>query len=239
METLLYILIAVILLLLIIALSIANYSGAQVVEVYNEVNEKLSSSFTVASNFAETVNKYFLGGKIKVAKKTGLLTDSYIPSQKTVFLSEQTYGSSSIAALAITAHELGHALQDYENPQILQKRQSLGLLSKVLGVFMMPLIVLGIFLFFTSNIVFCIVCLAGAVFIFLLALFVKSLTIKIEKDASKKAINFLKQLRVLEDDEIKFANKLLSAALLTYIGDFLRAILSWTMLTRKSKLFTG
>ena len=65
------------------------------------------------------------------------------------------------------------------------------------------------------------------------------MTIKIEKDASKKAIMFLKQLNVLEDYEIEYAKKVLDAALLTYIGDFLRALLGWTMLTKKTKLFGG
>lgn len=239
MNIVFYILIAILIFILLVCLSIASYAGPQVSEIYNEVNKRLSSSFTVASVFAQRVINTYLDGKISIVRKEGYLSDSYVPSQKTVFLSQDVFDSSSVAALAITAHELGHALQDKENPEILQKRHSLGLLSKMLGFFMMPLIILGVVMFFVipENIIFGIVFLVGAMLIFLLALFVKSLTIKIEKDASKKAIMFLEELSILEPFEIKFANKLLSAALLTYIADFLRAILGWTMLTKKTNLF--
>jgi Zn-dependent membrane protease YugP len=63
------------------------------------------------------------------------------------------------------------------------------------------------------------------------------LTIPVERDASKRGIDILKKMEVLDDDEMLMAKDLLKTALLTYIGDFLRAILWWTFLTRKTKLF--
>ena len=234
-----YALIVIGVLILIFCLAIASSAGANMMEKFEATNKKLSSSFTVANIFASMVSQMYLNGKVKVGRRSGYLTDAYMSSRKVVFLSEQIFDNSSVAALAITAHELGHALQDKENPQTLNRRDSLGVAAKFLGYMMTPLFIAGIVLFFAMplNLVYCIACLSGAIGIFFLALIVKGLTISIEKDASAKAIAFLRDMNILDEDEIPYAKKLLKAALLTYIADFLRAILGWTMLTPKAKLF--
>ena len=226
--------------ILIACLTIASYSGSNMWEKYEQINQHLSSSFTVASDFCCMISVNYLSSTVKVGKKQGQLTDAYMSGKKIVFLSESTFSNSSVAALAVAAHEMGHALQDYENPKTLRKHRNYGIASKLIGFLMYPLIILGIVLLFIGeSIIPSLICIAGAIIIFLFALIVKLMTIKIEKDASKKAIMFLKQLNVLEDYEIEYAKKVLDAALLTYIGDFLRALLGWTMLTKKTKLFGG
>lgn len=234
-----YTLIGVGVIILLICLSIASYAGSNMVEMYEDINKKMSSSYTVASDFAAMISYNFIDGQVKVGKRPGYLTDAYVPSSKVVWLSEKVYDNSSVAALSITAHEMGHALQDKINPEILKRRDNLSMIARVLGLFMFPLFVGGILLFFLNptNQILALSCLGGSILIFFLAIFVKGLTISIEKDASKKAIDYLRQMRILEEDEIKFSKKLLNAALLTYIADFLQAILGWTMLTRKTKLF--
>ncbi len=239
MNIIFYILIGIVILILLICLAIASYAGAQVVETFEEVNKSMSSSFITASDFSSQVSKGFLRGRIMVGRREGHLTDAYIPSRKTIFLSDQVFANSSLAALAIAAHELGHAQQDIETPEVLKRREKLGLLSKILGFFMLPFLILGIVFFFVfaESIILSLLFLGGAILIFVLALCVKLVTIKIEKDASKNALNFLRTVGGLREDEIVIANKLLKAALLTYIADFLRAVLGWTMLTKKTKLF--
>lgn len=239
MNLIFYILIGVAILILLICLAIASYAGAQLIETYDEVNKNMSSSFMVASEFSSQVSKKFLKGQIAVGRREGHLTDAYIPSHKTIYLSEQVYANSSVAALAIAGHEMGHAKQDLQTPAVLAKRHSLGNLSKILGFFMFPLFVAGIVLFFLfpNEIIYSLLALGGSILIFILALSVKLMTIKIEKDASKNAIDFLRKISGLDEEEIEQAKKLLKAALLTYIADFLRAVLGWTMLTRKTKLF--
>lgn len=234
-----YALIGAFILILLICLSIASYSGSNMMAAFEKINKKMSGSFTTASNFAAMVSMNYLDGKVRVSNRKGFLTDAYQPARKIVFLSEEIFNNSSVAALAIAAHELGHALQDKENPEILKRRDRLGILAKLVGFFMAPLFVGGIVTYFLypENLMYSLLLVGAGLAIFLLALFVKLLTINIEKDASKRALVFLRELNMLDEDEIKEADKLLKAALLTYIGDFLRAILSWTMLTRKTKLF--
>lgn len=234
-----YALIGIGVLILIVCLSVASTAGSNMMEKFEAINKRLSSSFTVAHIFAMMTSQMYLDGKVKVGHKAGYLTDAYMSSRKVVFLSEKIFDNSSVAALAITAHELGHALQDKDNPQTLHRRDRLGLAAKLLGYMMTPLFIAGIILFFAmpANLLYSIICLGGAIGIFFLALIVKGLTISIEKDASAKAIVILQEMNILDEDEIKLAKTLLKAALLTYIADFLRAILGWTMLTPKTKLF--
>ena len=238
LEILVYILIGVFVAMLIICLTIASYSNSYLIETFEKYNQNLSSSFTLARDFCSQVSFNYMQAKIQVGRREGILTDAYIPSKKAVFLSDIVADNSSVAALAVAAHEMGHALQDCENPQTLIKHRNLGIICKLMGSLMYPLIIAGIVLFFIENMLYISIgCLAGAILIFLFALFVKLSTIKIEKDASKKAIMFLKDMNVLEDYEIQYAQKVLNAALLTYIGDFFQALLGWTGLTRKTKLF--
>lgn len=241
MDILTYVLLGALALVLIVCLSIASFADSQLLEVFKETNNVMSSSFIVASDFALMASNAFLNGNVKVGRKQGFLTDAYSPRQKTIFLSDQVYNNSSVAALAVAGHEMGHALQDKQKPQVLAKRTRLSKISKILGYFMFPITLLGIFflIFFNENLVLCLSCFALALFFFCFALFVKLLTISIEKEASNNAIEMLKKLNVLEEDEIKKAKALLKAALLTYIADFLRSVLGWTLLTRKTKIFGG
>ena len=73
--------------------------------------------------------------------------------------------------------------------------------------------------------------------IFLTALAFKISVIKIEKEASAYALELLSQTKILNENELKVAKKLLKLALQTYIGDFFRAMLFWTMLVPKTKIF--
>jgi len=239
LNYIIYALIGVGILILLVCLSIASFAGSNMVENYEKADQDLSSSFTVASALATMISKIYVDYKVQVGHSEGYLTDAYRPSRRVVFLSDKVFGSSSVAALAITAHELGHALQDKNNPGILRRKDNLSLASKILGFFMLPFFVAGIILFIVNaaNLIPVLVCLGSGIAIFFLALIVKGLTISIERDASKNAITFLRDLNILDDDEIREAKKLLQAALLTYIADFLRAILGWTFLTPKTKLF--
>lgn len=235
-----YILIGVFVAMLIVCLSIASFAGGHVYEQYKYYSKFMSSSFTVASDFCCMVSQRYLGSTVKIGKKDGELSDAYSPSQKVVFLSQNTFDNSSVASLAIAGHELGHAYQDYKNPKFFQKQAVYKICCKLLGFMMYPLFAVGIVLLFaTQNLIPSLVCVAGAILIFLFALCLKIVTIKIEKDASDKAICFLSELQILDETELKYAKKFLRSALLTYVADFLQAILGWTGLTKKTKIFGG
>ena len=81
--------------------------------------------------------------------------------------------------------------------------------------------------------------LAGvALIIFILALGLKIFTVNIEKEASMNALKILKEFDVLHEEHTKMATSLLNYAKQTYVADFFRALLCWTFLTRKTKIFS-
>lgn len=237
MNIVFWTLVAVLIVILLIGLSIATYADSSVVEAYRKYDEYKSSSFTTAKNFAIMTSINYLDSKVKIGQRKGFLTDAYSPSKKVVLLSEYVYNSSSVSALAVAAHELGHALQDKQNPKTLKRLSFLSKLGSFVGRLMFPMLVAGIILFLLNYSLYALICLCVAAGIFLLSLILKIMTISIEKDASKKALMLLESQKVLELKEIEMAKKMLDSALLTYVADFLRVILSWTFLTRKAKMF--
>ncbi len=234
-----YILIGIVILFLIFALAIATYSGVQLEDTFNEYNKIPCSKKVTGGQFALFVSNEVLNGQINVVRTNGFLTDAYSSRSKAVVLSDSTCDVASVAALTVVAHEYGHAMQDLNHSKRFKLNKAIGKAVKILGFFMFPLAVLGIFmcLIFPLNYVIGFSLLGASLGIFLLAIILKFITIPLEKDASKQGLKLLEKTGTFNEDELVMAKSLLKAALLTYIGDFLRAILWWTFLTKKTKLF--
>ena len=234
-----WIIIGLVIIFLILALSIATYSGSQLQEVYNKyLNEYCSSNLT-GGQLALFFSNELTNGKIKVARTSGVLTDAYSSRSKTVVISEKTCDDYSVSSLAIVAHEFGHALQHLNAYKQFKLNLAIMRWTKRLGYIMFPMITTGIFILLVfSNLFYLgIIFLGISAFILLLAVFLKFISIPLEKDASRRALEILKEKNIMNEYELKMAKELLNCALLTYIGDFLRAILWWTFLTKKTKYF--
>ncbi len=234
-----YILIAVVVVFLLLALAIATYSGAQLEDTYEKYNRIPCNKKMTGGDFALYLTNNIFDCKINVARTSGQLKDAYSSRSKMVVLSESTCDVASVAALTIVAHEFGHAEQDLHNSKRLKSHKSLNKAIKILGYLMFPLVVIGVFfcLIFPNLYAIGLTFVGVSLAIFLLALFLKLSTIPLEKDASKRALRLLKETDALDVEELIMAKDLLKAALMTYVGDFLRAILWWTFLTKKTKLF--
>lgn len=151
---------------------------------------------------------------VTVEAVPGKLTDHYDPSAKTLRLSEPVYHSTSVAALGVAAHEVGHAIQHSQRYAALQFRSAwvpiagfgtgLGEFLIVIGLFLsaggsMTLAWIGLVLFATTT-VFTLV------------------TLPVEFDASRRALVTLQQSGVLVGDEIDGARSVLNAAAMTYVA---------------------
>lgn len=234
-----YILIGIVVLFLILALAIASYSGVQLEETFAKYDKVLCYKKITGGQFALFVSNELLGSQINVVRTGGYLTDAYSSRSKAVILSDSTCDVASVAALTVVAHEFGHALQDLNSSKKFALNKSLTKAVKGLGFFMFPLAVVGIFMLLIApgNLAIGFSLLGISLVIFLLAVLLKFLSIPLEKDASNRGIDLLKKTNTFDEEELLMAKDLLKSALLTYIGDFLRAILWWTFLTRKTKLF--
>jgi Zn-dependent membrane protease YugP len=156
---------------------------------------------------------------VQIQGVAGQMTDHYDPRNKTLFLSNGVANGTSVAALAIAAHELGHAMQDAEEYFPLKFRAALVPIVNIgsnLGWF---LIMIGLFLRFTELAWLGVLIFAGGA-VFSLA------TLPVEFNASSRAKQLLAQTGIIQTDEEKRGvNSVLNAAALTYVAGLITSIL--------------
>jgi len=164
---------------------------------------------------------------VSVEPVKGTLTDHYSPSDKKLRLSEPVYGSTSIAAVGVAAHEAGHAIQHATKWGPLALRSTLVPVANIGSKFGPIIAVAG--LAFTAvpllspywELIFTIgILLFGAAVLFYV------ITLPVEFNASNRAIAILRSANVLEESELKGVRKVLNAAALTYVASALTAIAS-------------
>ena len=158
-----------------------------------------------------------------------------------IALSNETMYSNSLASLSTVSHELGHAIQ-YKKGELTKQWQQRKK-NRIYGKFFIPFILIGLVLAILNLVgvlpSYCLYIGIGffglAFIIFLIAIYTKYMEIKIEKGASKYAIEILKDY--LSPQEIKICNEFLNSARLTYWGSLFRTMFGWTFLTKKDSMF--
>ncbi len=148
---------------------------------------------------------------VQVRPVRGNLTDHYDPRSKTVNLSESIYGSTSVAALGVAAHECGHAIQDARDYAPLRIRSALVPAANFGSQFSWILFIIG--LMFQSGILTEI-----GILLFCLALLFQLVTLPVEFNASHRAMQKLKTLGMEEGQELSDTRKVLIAAAMTYVA---------------------
>jgi Zn-dependent membrane protease YugP len=157
---------------------------------------------------------------VRVEPIEGELTDHYDPRAKAVRLSSGVYGSTSLAAAAIAAHECGHVLQDVQGYTPMNLRAAL-VPAANLGSNIGPLlVVVGLFLgsggIILSNI---------GIVVFLAVILFHLVTLPVEFDASRRALRLINDFGILQGEENRGARQVLSAAALTYVATTFYAVL--------------
>ncbi len=228
--------VGVFVLLLCFALAVASFSGENFYEKFQEnENRRISYGITTLEYVNEINQKYF-AGKLKIAR-CEKFKDHY--STGYVALSQQTMASNSLTSFAIISHELGHARQDSEGDK-LKKHWTLRRAGKICGIFFLPVVIVGIALCLLNifsvlpdllYLVLGLSLLGVALLLFFFSVFLKYREVQIEKEASKYAVEFMKE--VLTDDELKAAKEFLDSARLTYWAVLFKTLLGWTFLTKK------
>lgn len=158
---------------------------------------------------------------VRVERVAGNLTDHYDPRTKVLRLSDATYGSNSIAAVGVAAHECGHAIQHAQGYVPLKIRGSLVPVANLGSTLAWPLILLGLFFTGESSVMF----LNLGVLAFSLAVLFQIVTLPVEFNASNRAIRILGSSGIMYPEEVKDTKKVLSAAALTYVAGAAAAIL--------------
>lgn len=164
-------------------------------------------------------------GHVPIEIVPGNLTDNYDPTKDVMHLSEGTHNSSSVAAVAVAAHESGHAMQDGSNYAFLKLRIAMVPAVNVVSAISMPVIMIGIILVCAGQAIGGSFFNVGVIMFAVVVLF-HTVTLPVEFDASKRALQQLVALDIVDESEVRGARKVLSAAAMTYV-----AALSVSLLT--------
>ena len=158
-------------------------------------------------------------GEVSVRSVSGNLTDHYDPRNNTLRLSDGVYGSTSVAAIGVAAHECGHAIQQHEGYAPLKLRSALVPVANFGTKAAIPLIILG--LFFGSSYTL----IQIGLLCFALGTLFQIVTLPVEFNASARAVRILGDSHMLMEEELQQTRKVLSAAALTYVAGAASAIL--------------
>ncbi|MFT5370329.1 MAG: Zn-dependent membrane protease YugP [Candidatus Latescibacterota bacterium] len=169
---------------------------------------------------------------VDVEHVRGDLTDHYDPRSKILRLSDSVYGSSSLAAIGVAAHEAGHAFQHAQGYFPLSLRSNLVPVANLGSWLGMPLFFIGFM--FQSGIM-----LQIGIVLFSFSVVFGLVTLPVEFDASSRAIRYLRDGGYLTEDEIPMARKVLNAAAWTYVASALVAALHLLRLLILSGMLGG
>jgi Zn-dependent membrane protease YugP len=167
---------------------------------------------------------------VAVMHVNGNLTDHYDPRNKTLKLSDNIYGQSSVAAIGVAAHECGHAIQHNEGYVPLRLRTAIVPVANIGATISWPLILIGLFLGYSQTLI------NIGIILFSCAVLFQLVTLPVELNASSRAVRILDETGILYGEEISHTKKVLGAAALTYVAAAAASILQ---LLRLMLLFGG
>ena len=149
--------------------------------------------------------------EIPIERVSGSLTDHFDPRANIIYLSENVYDTASVSAVGVAAHEAGHAVQYASGYSPMKIRSAIIPVTNIGSKLSIPLVLLGI-VFSMPGLIDIGILLFGAVVVFQL------ITLPVEFNASRRAVNVLNDSGLLSGGELAGAKKVLSAAALTYVG---------------------
>jgi Zn-dependent membrane protease YugP len=192
----------------------------RVQNTYRKYAQIQSSLGMTGSQVAETILRRMGVEDVRIEPVAGELTDHYDPSAKAVRLSEVVYGSTSLAAAAVAAHECGHVLQDVQGYKPMNVRAALVPAANIGSNIGPLLVIVGIGLGAAGGIFINI-----GILVFLAVILFHVVTLPVEFDASSRALRLIDEFGILQGEENRGARKVLNAAALTYVATAFYAVL--------------
>ncbi len=200
------------------ALILSFYAQFKVKSTFKKYAQVRSTRGNAGVDVATTIlRRNGMSGQVTVEAVAGSLSDHYDPGSRTVRLSEDVYGSNSIAAIGVAAHEVGHAIQHNEQYGPLELRHKLVPVTNFASSASFPILLLGLFLQI-NDLIFVGIILFTAVVLF------HVVTLPVEFNASRRAVVQLADGGLVSDEEIPMVKKVLGAAALTYVAAALSAM---------------
>ena len=184
---------------------------------YNKYARQHTANGMTGAMAAERILRANGIGDVTIVQTVGTLTDNYNPTNKTLNLSPAVYGGADVSAVAVAAHECGHAIQHAEAYPLLMLRKALVPVCNIGSMGSYVAILLD-FLFSSTGLI-----TLGAVLFSGIVLF-NLVTLPVEADASRRALREVERLGILTDDEMVGGKKVLIAAGMTYFISLVTSI---------------
>ncbi len=202
------------------------FAQIKVFSTFNEFN-KIS---TKRGRSAKDVARLMLNGgghhSTAINEINGNLTDNYNPQTDVVSLSQTVANETSISAIGVAAHEVGHVFQHKQNYAPIKIRSALVPVLNVSSFLMWPLIIFGLILEIAYMSTFATALIYVGIGIYALNTIFCLVTLPVELNASKRAYKMLIATNEMTDEEAKSAKKVLNAAAWTYVAALITSILS-------------
>ncbi len=216
--------------LVLIGAVLCIWAQARVSSTYNRYSRVLSRTGMTGAQAAQRILQLSGIYDVRIEHVGGKLTDHYDPVNKVLRLSDTVYGSTSVAAIGVAAHECGHAVQHDKGYAPLQFRSALVPVANIGSKAGIPLILLGALLGMNQTLIHI------GIWVFALAVLFQLVTLPVEFNASGRALAMLGDYGMLDRDETKGGRMVLRSAALSYVAAAASAILQ---LLRLVLLFGG
>ena len=206
--------------LVLIGAVLSLWASATVKSTYNKYSRVYSYSGLTGTQAAAQILRQAGIYDVRIEHVSGNLTDHYDPKARVLRLSDSVYGSNSVAAIGVAAHECGHAIQDQEDYVPLRFRSAFVPIANLGTQVAFPILLLGVFLGSSHFLI-----QVGLLCFFFGVLF-QLITLPVEFNASGRAVRILRETGMMSDDELSKTKKVLSAAAMTYVAAAAASILS-------------
>ena len=202
--------------LVIPGLLLGLYAQFKVKSTFDRYSRIRTKSGLTAEQAARALLSRGGSANVTISRVNGSLTDHYDPRSNTLRLSDTVYGSDSVAAVGVAAHECGHALQEHDGYGLLKLRSALVPVVNIGSSLYLPIFMAGLLFSWEPLQMVGILC-------FGLTLLFSLVTLPVEINASKRALGMLEG--VLDAEELRGARAVLSAAALTYLASVISSAL--------------
>ncbi|MCM1023650.1 MAG: zinc metallopeptidase [Prevotella sp.] len=151
---------------------------------------------------------------------SGELTDHFDPAANVIRLSDSVYNSTSVAAIGVAAHEVGHAIQHAQGYTPIKIRQAIIPVTQIGSKLAVPLVLLGMLISAFRWLI------PVGIFLYAGVVLFQAVTLPVEFNASGRALKTLDENVILYKDEVRMAKKVLTAAAMTYVAAMFSSLMS-------------
>ena len=192
------------------------WASSSVNSTFRKYSQQLSVRHITGAQAAQRVLSHNGVSGVRIERVSGNLTDHYDPQTNVIRLSDSVYDSTSTAAIGVACHEAGHAVQYAQHYAPIKLRAAIIPITNFGSKIAMPLILIGVVLTFLGYFSDFLIYLG--IGCFALSLVFQLITLPVEFNASRRAMNAIERAGILTEEEQDGARKTLKAAAMTYVA---------------------